>query len=307
MRTDRNFIQRTADNIREFLNGLGERRNNPEYAEIRRAQKLYEKALKQTEGTYRALKLGVGEGDPQYSFVDKWFKGLRNNEVEYTIGLEGNDRDNLLYKGDVSKLIGQDVFDSEPFQNLVKDTKAVDETGNPIILYHGTKAKFSAFVEQKGAGKNFDSAVGFYFTSSPLVANDYGQNSNNKGGDVSVIPVVLRMTKPVEFTQGDIYNNFEMQNGILRRIKKMNKYAGNPDFQKILIKTFRDFPPNVQEIISNAYEVYGDIDGMIVRNVDWDIENRGLNDQYIVLDSDQIIPATKEAYQSYLQKINKQR
>lgn len=44
---------------------------------------------------------------------------------------------------------------------------------------------------------------------------------------------------------------------------------------------------------------------MIVKNVDWDIENRGLNNQYIVLDSDQIIPASKEAYQSYIQKSSK--
>lgn len=60
-----------------------------------------------------------------------------------------------------------------------------------------------------------------------------------------------------------------------------------------------------QEIIANAYETYGSVDGMIVKNVDWDIENRGLNNQYIVLDSDQIIPASKEAYQSYIQKSSK--
>ena len=45
VRTDRNFVQRVVDSIRDFVRGLGARRNDPAYADIRKAQKLFEKAL----------------------------------------------------------------------------------------------------------------------------------------------------------------------------------------------------------------------------------------------------------------------
>ncbi|WP_102412437.1 hypothetical protein [Beduinella massiliensis] len=45
VRSNRSLAQRIYDAIRDFISGLGRRRSDPQYADIRRAQRLFEKAL----------------------------------------------------------------------------------------------------------------------------------------------------------------------------------------------------------------------------------------------------------------------
>lgn len=54
-------------------------------------------------------------------------------------------------------------------------SKAVDENGEPMVVYHGTNAEFNEFMKDKiGSANQYD--AGFFFTTDKQVAANYGGN-----------------------------------------------------------------------------------------------------------------------------------
>lgn len=84
--------------------------------------------------------------------------------------------------------------------------------GQPMVFYHGTQSQrqgnkqagFNSFDKTKlGKHSHFSSKVGFFFTSSKMVAEKFGSH---------VIPVYLRMIKPKIYSSGavsSIYTKLE--------------------------------------------------------------------------------------------------
>lgn len=73
------------------------------------------------------------------------------------------------------------------------DSKITNKDGSPKVVYHGTRADFSAFSEEfmgEGDG-NADWGDGFYFTDSTEAANGYAEG---EGGNV--MPVYLSIKNP---------------------------------------------------------------------------------------------------------------
>lgn len=72
VRTDRNFVQRIYDAIRDFVRGLGQRRNDPAYTDIHAAQQIFEKALeeKRAEGPG-----GIAQGTANQYSIERDDKG----------------------------------------------------------------------------------------------------------------------------------------------------------------------------------------------------------------------------------------
>lgn len=68
---------------------------------------------------------------------------------------------------------------SPAFQDWFGESKAVDESGAPLRLYHGTSADFSAFDPSKlGESTSAPSAgKGFFFSDKPQVANSYAESN----------------------------------------------------------------------------------------------------------------------------------
>lgn len=62
-----------------------------------------------------------------------------------------------------------------PFQNWFSGSKVLCRSGQPLIVYHGTDAKFSAFDQDKAWRSGGDDA-GFYFTPNADLAKQYGAN-----------------------------------------------------------------------------------------------------------------------------------
>jgi len=59
------------------------------------------------------------------------------------------------------------------FKRWFGDSKVVDEDGQPLVVYHGTRADIAAF-DPDAVGRNFGlDEVGFFFTSSPIKAASY--------------------------------------------------------------------------------------------------------------------------------------
>ena len=79
-------------------------------------------------------------------------------------------------------------------------SKAVDENGEPLIMYHGTTENFDAFADEfKGSTDPGDWGLGFYFSPKKSVAQDYG--------DI-VLPVYLNIKNPVPDYKLNIARNF---------------------------------------------------------------------------------------------------
>lgn len=85
----------------------------------------------------------------------------------------------------------------EEFQIWFGDSKAVDASGRPLTLFHGTPAEFSEFsMEAKRESQFQDSDIGFFFTDNPMAASFF-TGSTSRAPSGSVIPVNLSVKKPL--------------------------------------------------------------------------------------------------------------
>ncbi len=81
------------------------------------------------------------------------------------------------------------------------DSKVVDGLGNPLVVYHGTKASFDVF-DMSFAGnfsshwaKEYSKAAGFFFSDSKKVALAYAERVQAPFEPV-IMSVYLRMENP---------------------------------------------------------------------------------------------------------------
>ena len=93
--------------------------------------------------------------------------------------------------------------ETEAFKRWFKDSKVVDEDGNPLVVYHGTEADFNAFDMSKGRA-NMDIQGAFF---SPYI-----EDAGGYGGNVKA--VYLSIQNPAnESTAYRALNKFKGQNG----------------------------------------------------------------------------------------------
>lgn len=85
------------------------------------------------------------------------------------------------------------------FQNWFGESKVLDDTGNPLVMYHGTKKTengeaftiFDTYSSQYGLF-----GQGSYFTADPSVASSY--TKKGKGDAPTVYPVYLSIKNPID-------------------------------------------------------------------------------------------------------------
>lgn len=76
------------------------------------------------------------------------------------------------------------------FKQWFKQSKAVDDAGQPIVLYHATREDITVFNTEGDKGKT--SGTGLFMSSSPAIANTYAPR---QGG--SVYPVYASLQNPL--------------------------------------------------------------------------------------------------------------
>jgi hypothetical protein len=81
-------------------------------------------------------------------------------------------------------------INSAPFQRWFGDSKVVDSSGKPLVVYHGTAGDFSTFSETSPGWLSFGG--GYYFADSPVSAGEYAKG--REGGNV--MPVYLSLRNP---------------------------------------------------------------------------------------------------------------
>lgn len=99
------------------------------------------------------------------------------------------------------------------------DSKVVDKSGNPLVVYHGSANKFDRF-DPKTIGDNYIESehTGFFFTQKERSAKNYAKlHSKMKGG--YVYEVYLKIENPlVRKTNSDYYRPadiFDMKRTVL--------------------------------------------------------------------------------------------
>jgi hypothetical protein len=106
-------------------------------------------------------------------------------------------------KTDYKKVEGQLTLFSlrapktEQFKKWFGDSKITDDNGEPLVVYHGTKADITAFdtdaEELRGTTTELDilSPMGSHFSKDPQVANNFAKQTGS-----AVYPVFLRILNP---------------------------------------------------------------------------------------------------------------
>ena len=141
------------------------------------------------------------------------------------------------------------------FKKWFGDSKAVDESGKPLVVFHGTDKNFTKFDPDQTGTRNVPHKAGtaFYFTSDESVAKDYAKGWTDSK-DAIVMSVYLQMKNPLEVD-----------------------LEGKDDFS---LKGY------IEQAKSEGF------DGVIAKNTDDGGVDGKLVDQYIVFDPKQIKSAT---------------
>lgn len=90
---------------------------------------------------------------------------------------------------------GHIITDTPAFRAWFGDSKAVDENGAPLVVYHGTMEDISAFDPARigATTDDGDFGAGFYFTTDQGVASSYAGEQPGS----NVVPVLLSLQNPL--------------------------------------------------------------------------------------------------------------
>lgn len=135
---------------------------------------------------------------------------------------------------------------TDNFKNWFKDSKVVDNSGKPLVVYHGTSDNFDYFDISK-MGKNFDQSIlGFYFTNGAepnlskgipygTTASEYAFNSQKGGysdlGGANVIPVYLSIQNPLRIKADGWYSP---ATAIDKQRNQIKEWLKNTDYDGII-------------------------------------------------------------------------
>ena len=137
------------------------------------------------------------------------------------------------YAGDDHGISRHQVAPSEYIFNLNKHivntdavSKVTDENGEPLALFHGSKANIESFRSDRvGLNYGFRFADGFYFTESKKMASDFSILNGTDGSNVT--PVFLRMANPLVVSSRPEYLGFikklKESGGVVERDNKLGK------------------------------------------------------------------------------------
>ena len=147
---------------------------------------------------------------------------------------------------------------SPAFKRWFGESKAVDDAGQPRVLYHGARQDFTEFDPSKGR------KLGHWFSSNTEISNYLAETFGEETGGV-VYPAHLRMEAPYEVdAQGRRWSRVDKEGGQWRSTDDVARDARDAGF-----------------------------DGVIIRNVvETNVRDAPASDTYVVFDSAQIKSAT---------------
>lgn len=96
--------------------------------------------------------------------------------------------------------VSYQITESPAFREWFKDSKVVDENGDPLVVYHGTSAEFEAFDNSKtGTHDRGLWGKGHYFSANVRGPNSYALR---QGEGARLIPAYVSIKNPLILTTG---------------------------------------------------------------------------------------------------------
>ena len=126
--------------------------------------------------------------------TDQGVAMFRTDVLPDTLTIDGVERPTKNSKG-------QPIHPTEEglrnFWRWFGDSRAVDDQGRPLVVYHGTGADFDRF-DLALVGRTFGAAgeLGFFFSSNPETASKYAMHAGHGGGG-NVIPAYVIIKSPI--------------------------------------------------------------------------------------------------------------
>jgi len=151
-------------------------------------------------------------------------------------------------------------LDNPAFARWFGKSKVVDESGAPLVVYHGSGHDIEQFDTNRGATTtgNVTAPWGAYFTPSPGEASRYASTDFHKSGQ-NVTPVHLSIQNPHEMTRGEWDKH------------AMTVFRGQMT-QDEAMQAAADFKAKLQD---------AGHDGIVIKG-------RGFNNEYVAFDPTQI-------------------
>lgn len=149
-------------------------------------------------------------------------------------------------------------------EEYFRDSKAVDNNGNLLVLYHGTGNEFTVFdagrIEENFQNRGGD--LGFYFTPYQSEAAGYARNATGYESDGRVMSVYLNLTNPLIVEDegwGSAISQADIRHGDLSRwardgghdgiiVRSMDYEMDNGEFDSVYIAFYPDQVKNVDNI-----------------------------------------------------------
>lgn len=136
--------------------------------------------------------------------IDRFFKQMTgveriadaNTSVE-TLRAEGINPDDLYFQQPNSyDAQGKARTDTPQFKAWFAGSKVVDENGKPLVVYHGTKSDFGIFDLTKGGRSNEEASIGFWFSPSKDVADNFVKGIWYGDKEKKLMPLYLNLKNP---------------------------------------------------------------------------------------------------------------
>ena len=91
---------------------------------------------------------------------------------------------------------GRARTDTPQFKAWFAGSKVVDENGEPLVVYHGTKSDFGIFDLTKGGRSNEEASIGFWFSPSKDVADNFVKGIWYGDKEKKLMPLYLNLKNP---------------------------------------------------------------------------------------------------------------
>lgn len=157
---------------------------------------------------------------------------LRDDQIVRTDVLPVSDNKSASVKPELLPETDSDGRElTEAQQKFFSGSKAVDNEGRLLVLYHGTGSKFTVFDKSRIA-QNFGDRggdLGFYFSPYPEDARDYARNATGYTGKGEIMEVYLNLQNPLVIEDegwGTAIGQADARHGDLKRWAEDGGYDG---------------------------------------------------------------------------------
>lgn len=164
----------------------------------------YDRGIVRIGKELEAVNEVANEAFPKQSALDKAYADQSDVMAEYA---KKNEKPPVIHENEPLNSGRSIQTESPEFKKWFGDSKVVDESGKPLVVYHATTKDFHEFDRYKlGERTNHPaSLVGFFFTKNPDVADYFLKGSNGYGDGDNIKSFYVSIKNPYTILNTDFH------------------------------------------------------------------------------------------------------